>query len=81
MYDKTEKWHQELLRKKEVLIQNKANIEDTIKKLDVEKNKDIQKTVKEVDVNLQNIFGVLLNNAGASLKPEFNNNKESTGGD
>jgi chromosome segregation ATPase len=71
MYDKTEKWHQELLMKKETLQQNKVSIEETIKGLDIEKNKDIQNTVKEVDTNLQNIFSVLLNNAGASLKPEY----------
>jgi hypothetical protein len=31
MFDKTDKWHQELIRKKETLAENKAHLEDTIK--------------------------------------------------
>jgi structural maintenance of chromosome 2 len=60
MYEKTSKWHEELIRKRQTLQENKANIEETIKKLDIEKNKDLDKTVKEVDKNLNEIFSVLL---------------------
>ena len=60
MFDKTDKWHQELIRKKETLAENKAHLEETIKQLDIEKNKDLDKTVKEVDKNLGDIFSVLL---------------------
>ena len=41
MFEKTQKWHQELLLKRDTLIQNKESIEQTIKQLDVEKNKDL----------------------------------------
>lgn len=41
MFEKTSKWHEELLRKRSTLIENKKHIEDTIKQLDVEKNKDL----------------------------------------
>jgi len=41
MFEKTEKWHEELLLKKDTLEQNKLHINDTISKLDIEKNKDL----------------------------------------
>ena len=31
MFEKTSKWHEELLRKRSTLIENKKHIEDTIK--------------------------------------------------
>ena len=71
MYEKTSKWHEELIRKRQTLQENKANIEDTIRKLDIEKNKDLEKTVKEVDKNLNEIFSVLLQNTQAHLQSEF----------
>jgi len=71
MFDKTEKWRQELDMKRLTLTKNKEDIEGTIRKLDIEKNKDIIKTVKEVDRNLNDIFSVLLTNAGANLIPEY----------
>jgi structural maintenance of chromosome 2 len=60
MFDKTSKWHEELLRKRTTLIENKRHIEETIRQLDVEKNKDLQRTVQEVDKNFNDIFSVLL---------------------
>lgn len=60
MFEKTSKWHEELLRKRSTLIENKKHIEDTIRQLDIEKNKDLQKTVLEVDKNFNDIFSVLL---------------------
>lgn len=71
MYEKTSKWHEELIRKRQTLQENKANIEETIKKLDIEKNKDLDKTVKEVDKNLNEIFSVLLQNTQAHLQSEY----------
>ena len=71
MFENTEKKHQDLLMKRETLVQNKAHIEETIKKLDIEKNKDLQKTVKEVDKNLGDIFSVLLQHTHAGLKPVY----------
>ena len=56
MFEKTSKWHEELLRKRSTLIENKKHIEDTIRQLDIEKNKDLQKTVLEVDKNFNDIF-------------------------
>jgi hypothetical protein len=41
MFEKTSKWHEELLRKRTTLIENKRHIEETIRQLDVEKNKDL----------------------------------------
>lgn len=55
--------------KKVTLQDNKAHIEETIRQLDIEKNKDLQKTVREVDKNLSDIFSVLLVHAGAGLRP------------
>lgn len=60
MFEKTSKWHEELLRKRTTLIENKRHIEETIRQLDVEKNKDLQRTVQEVDKNFNDIFSVLL---------------------
>jgi structural maintenance of chromosome 2 len=39
--------------------------------LDIEKNKDLQKTVKEVDRNLADIFSTLLPKASANLKEVY----------
>jgi|LauGreDrversion4_2_1035121.scaffolds.fasta_scaffold748289_1 hypothetical protein len=41
MFESTERKHQELLMKRDTLVENKAHIEDTISKLDLEKNKDL----------------------------------------
>jgi hypothetical protein len=41
MFEKTEKWHEELILKKETLLKNKKHMEDTINGLDIEKNKDL----------------------------------------
>lgn len=71
MFDKTEKWREDLLMKKETLKQNKEDFELTMKTLDEEKNKDLQKTVKEVDKNLGNIFSVLLQDTNAGLRPVY----------
>ena len=57
--------------KRDTLVENKAHIEDTITKLDIEKNKDLLKTVKEVDKNLSDIFSVLLQHTNAGLKPVY----------
>ncbi len=67
MFEKTSKWHEELLRKRTTLIENKRHIEETIRQLDIEKNKDLQKTVQEVDKNFNDIFSVLLQNTQAHL--------------
>lgn len=71
MFENTEKKHQDLLMKRATLVENKAHIEETIKQLDIEKNKDLQKTVKEVDKNLGDIFSVLLLQTHAGLKPVY----------
>jgi structural maintenance of chromosome 2 len=79
MYEKTEKWHQDLLLKKATLTENKRHIKETIDQLDIEKNKDLEKTVKEVDKNLSDIFGVLLVHAGAGLRAVNDENGTLTG--
>jgi structural maintenance of chromosome 2 len=71
MFEKTSKWHEELLRKRTTLIENKRHIEETIRQLDVEKNKDLQKTVVEVDKNFNDIFSVLLQHTQAHLAPVY----------
>lgn len=71
MYEKTEKWRQELEQKRETLIANKQDIVETIHKLDAEKNKDIKNTVIEVDKNLNDIFRTLLPQSGAKLEHEY----------
>ena len=52
--------HIELMQKRDVTLMNKQEIEKVIKELDFEKNKDVIKTVKEVDKNFNDIFSVLL---------------------
>lgn len=71
MFEKTESWHNELLQKKQTLSANKEAIEQSIAELDELKNKDIQKTVKEVSQNFSNIFSTLLPNVDCFLKSEF----------
>jgi len=63
--------HEELLRKLEITSGNKSNLENVIQELDQEKNKDIKKTVKEVDKNLHDIFSVLLPGTSAALRSVF----------
>lgn len=71
MFEKTQKWHQELLLKRDTLIQNKESIVETIRQLDDEKNKDLQNTVKEVNINLRDIFSTLLPNVTAGLRSSY----------
>lgn len=50
---------------------NKQKIEEVIRELDEEKNKDVIKTVKEVDKNFNDIFSVLLPGTKAWLNQVY----------
>lgn len=76
MYENTQKRFVELQQKKQRCIDNKRAIEEQIETLDVEKNKDLMKTVKEVDRNLSDIFSVLLPGSSAQLRQVFNHEGE-----
>ena len=67
-YEKTVKTQQELNHKKEVAKENKKKLEDLIKELDNEKNRDVKSTVKEVDRHFNSIFSILLPNVKAKLE-------------
>ena len=70
-YEKNFKWHHELMRKREVLVDNKQKIEELIRDLDLEKNRDIRNTVKEVDSNFGQIFSILLPGTNCRLEPVY----------
>ena len=67
-YEKTVKTQEELIHKKEVAKENKKKLEDLIKELDNEKNRDVKSTVKEVDRHFNSIFSILLPNVKAKLE-------------
>ena len=55
-------------------------IEEVIRELDVEKNKDIIKTVKEVDKNFNDIFSVLLPGTKAWLNQVYDKDGQTLEG-
>jgi len=79
MFEKTEKWHKELLKKREITSGNKTSLEEAIKILDKEKNNDVMKTVKEVNRHFNGIFSVLLPGCEARLENVFSNMKGKEG--
>ena len=58
-----------LERKRDTIKADKEKLEDTIARLDEERNKDIKKTVTEVSKSLGEIYAVLLPGTGARLAP------------
>ena len=60
MFEKTNKWQNDVLSKRAIAQQNKDQLEKAIQELDIEKNRDVRNTVKEVDKHFNDIFSVLL---------------------
>ena len=58
-----------LERKRDTIKADKEKLENTIASLDLERNKDIKKTVTEVSKSLGEIYSVLLPGTGARLAP------------
>ena len=63
--------YSELERKRATILADKEKLEETITKLDAERNKDIKKTVAEVSKSLGEIYSVLLAGTGARLNPIY----------
>lgn len=61
------KRHEELIRKRDIIRQNKEQLESAITDLDKERQKDVKKTILQVDKHLNDIFSSLLPGAGAKL--------------
>lgn len=68
---KNQEMYSELERKRDTIISDKDKLEETIKKLDFERNKDIKMTVVEVSKSIGEIYGVLLPGTGARLNPLY----------
>ena len=63
--------YSELERKRATILADKEKLEETITKLDAERNKDIKQTVTEVSKSLGEIYSVLLAGTGARLNPIY----------
>ncbi|CDW71413.1 structural maintenance of [Stylonychia lemnae] len=69
MFEKTEQQYQDLQKKKETTMQNKAQFEATIAELDELKNVEVERTYKAVNKYCSEIFSTLLQGAMAKLVP------------
>jgi len=65
MYDETLDRYQKLIAKKETIENNKKEVEETIKYLNLKKNEEIEKTWIIVNKNMNEIFSTLLPGAMA----------------
>jgi len=61
------KRHEELIRKRQIIQQNKEQLELAITVLDVERQKDVKRTISQVDKHFNDIFSALLPGTGAHL--------------
>lgn len=68
------KRHEELIRKRLVIQLNKEQIEKAITDLDIERQKDVKKTIAQVDKHFNDIFSALLPGTGARLHPVYEPN-------
>ena len=68
---KNQEMYSELERKRDTISADKGKLEETINKLDQERNKDIKKTVVEVSKSIGEIYSVLLPGVNARLNPLY----------
>ena len=68
-----------LERKRDTIKADKEKLEETIASLDLERNKDIKKTVTEVSKSFGEIYSVLLPGTGARLAPSIDAEGSITG--
>jgi len=69
MFEKAQKEYEDLIKKKNQIEADKAQIENFIKELDKKKNEALQKTWGKVDKDFGSIFSTLLPGAKAKLVP------------
>ena len=65
---KNQEMYDQLDRKRTTISADKEKLEQMIMELDIERQRDIKKTVKEVSKSLGEIFGTLLKGVTAHLK-------------
>lgn len=80
LFDMNCKRHEELIRKRDIIRQNKEQLESAIADLDKERQKDVKKTITQVDKHLNDIFSSLLIGAGAKLHSVFEPDGEQLNG-
>ena len=70
MFDKAEQEYRELREKKEIVLRDKAKIEQAIEELDEKKKEALSKTWQKVDKDFGSIFSTLLPGTQAKLVPQ-----------
>eukprot|EP00051_Salpingoeca_urceolata_P022933 m.381612 g.381612 ORF g.381612 m.381612 type:complete len:1209 (+) comp20043_c0_seq2:233-3859(+) len=69
MFDKAEKEYGELLKKKNIVSEDKSKIEKAIRELDDKKNEALKKAYEQVNKDFGSIFSTLLPGTNARLSP------------
>eukprot|EP00808_Paulinella_micropora_P020662 g57751.t1 len=69
MFEKAENEYGDLMKKKEIILQDKSKIEQVIKELDQKKSEALEKTWKKVTTDFGSIFSSLLPGTKAKLVP------------
>jgi len=69
MFDKAEQEYQDLLQKRDIILNDKRTIEQVIKDLDQKKTETLVRTWKKVNKDFDSIFSTLLVNTNAKLEP------------
>ena len=72
MFDKAEQEYRDLREKKEIVLRDKAKIEQAIEELDEKKKEALSKTWQKVDKDFGSIFSTLLPGTQAKLVPQEN---------
>lgn len=69
MFEKAEQEYKDLLQKRDIILNDKAKIEDVIRDLDDKKGETLRRTWVKVNRDFNSIFGTLLPHASAKLEP------------
>merc|ERR1719444_667457 len=69
MFEKAEQEYQELLQKRDIILNDKCKIEEVIADLDEKKTETLRRTWMKVNKDFGSIFGTLLPNTNAKLEP------------
>jgi len=69
MFERAEKEYQELLSRRDIILNDKGKIEKVIKDLDEKKTETLRRTWKKVNKDFDSIFSTLLPNTNAKLEP------------
>merc|ERR1719316_67950 len=68
MFEKAEQEYQDLLQKRDIILNDKCKIEQVIRDLDEKKSETLRRTWAKVNKDFDSIFGTLLPNANAKLE-------------